>query len=49
MRNLPLWFCDHVFFIIVKGVDYPCIIHDINKSEAIHLLGDSMLEDFGNI
>ena len=24
--------------ISVKGVDYHCIIHDINKSEVIHIL-----------
>ena len=27
----------------VKGVDYCCIIHEISKSEAIHLLENSVL------
>ena len=31
--------------ITVKGVDYCYIIHDISKSEAIHLLENSVLED----
>ena len=26
----------HNYIITVKGVAYPCIIHDISKSEAIH-------------
>ena len=30
--------------ITVKGVDYCCIIHDISKSEAIHLLENSVLD-----
>ena len=28
-------------------VDYRCIIHDISKSDAIHLLEDSVLDDLG--
>ena len=35
--------------ITVKEVDYRCIIHDINKSEAIFLLKNSRLEDRGHI
>ena len=36
--------------IIVKGVDYYCIIHhDISKSEAIHLFKNSGLDDYGYI
>ena len=31
--------------IIVKGLDFRCIIHGITKSEAIHLLKNSMLDD----
>ena len=34
--------------ITVKGVDYYCIIH-ISKSEAIHLLENSVLDDCGYI
>ena len=35
--------------ITVKNVDYPCIIHNISKSEAINLLENSVLEDRGYI
>ena len=35
--------------IIVKNVDYCCIIHNISKSEAINLLENSVLEDRGYI
>ena len=35
--------------IIVKGVDYSCIIHDISKSDAIHLLENSVLGHHGYI
>ena len=31
--------------ITVKNVDYRCIIHSINKSEAVNLLKDSVVED----
>ena len=31
--------------VTVKGVDYCYIIHDIRKSETIHLLENSVLED----
>ena len=31
--------------ITVKDVDYCCIIHDINKSEANNLLENSVLDD----
>ena len=31
--------------IIVKGLDFRCIIHGITKSETIHFLKDSMLDD----
>ena len=33
----------------VKMVDYCCIIHDISKSEGIHLLDNSILNDCGYI
>ena len=33
----------------VKNVDYPCIIHNISKSEAINLSKNSALEDRGYI
>ena len=38
-----------IAIITVKNVYYCCIIHDINKSEAINLLENSMLEDHGYI
>ena len=38
-----------IAIIAVKVVDYPCIIHDISKSEAIHLLNNSALDDRGCI
>ena len=38
-----------IAFIIVKNVDYHCIIHNISKSEAINLLKNSVLEDRGYI
>ena len=31
--------------ITVKNVDYRCIMYNINKSEAIHLLENSVLKD----
>ena len=39
--------CSDIAIITVKGVDYCCIIHDISKSEAIHLLQNSVLDDCG--
>ena len=39
----------NIAIITVKGVDYRRIIHDISKSEAIHLLEHSVLEDRGYI
>ena len=38
-----------IAFITVKGVDYCCIFYDISKSEAIHLLENSVLDDLGYI
>ena len=38
-------YCD----ITVRKIDYCCIIHDMNKSEAIHLLDHSVLEGQGYI
>ena len=35
--------------IIVKGVDYRCIIHNISKSETTYLLNNSVHEDRGYI
>ena len=40
LTMLCLHFSD-IAIITVKGVDYRCIIHDISKSEAIHLLENS--------
>ena len=36
-----------IAIVIVTGVDYCCIIHDINKSEAIHSLENFVLGDRG--
>ena len=33
--------------ITVKNVDYRCIMYNINKSEAIHLLENSIIKDPG--
>ena len=33
--------------ITVEGIDYRFIIHDISKSEALHLLKNSVLDDSG--
>ena len=38
-----------IAIITVKGVDYHCIIHDISKSEEIHLSKNSVLVDHGYI
>ena len=35
--------------VTVKDADYRCIIHDIIKSDAIHLLENSVLDDRGYI
>ena len=34
-----------IVIIIVKNVDYRCIMHSISRSEAINLLENSVLED----
>ena len=36
-----------IAIITIKNVDYCCIIYNINKSEAIILLEDSVLENCG--
>ena len=36
-----------IAIIIVKNVDYRCIIYNISKSEAINLLKNSVLENCG--
>ena len=38
-----------IAIIVIKGVDYHCIIHDISKSEEILLLENSVLDDPGYI
>ena len=38
-----------IAIIFVKAVKYCCIIHDISKSEAIHLLKNSVFKDRGYI
>ena len=37
----------HIASITVEGIDYRFIIHDISKSEALHLLKNSVLDDSG--
>ena len=38
-----------IAIIIIKNVDYYCIIHNITKSEGNNLLESSVLEDRGFI
>ena len=38
-----------IAIITVKGVDYCCIILGINKSEAMHLLENLVIDDCGHI
>ena len=38
-----------IAIIIVKNVDYRCIMYNINRSEAINLLENCVLEDRGHI
>ena len=40
---------DDIAIITVKSVDHRFFIHDINKSEAFRLLGNSVLDDHGYI
>ena len=44
-----LLYYDDIDVIEVKGVDYHIIIHKINKSDAIHLLENSVFDDCGYI
>ena len=37
----------NIVIVTIENVDYHCIIHSINKSEAINLLKNSVLEDVG--
>ena len=39
----------NITIITAKGIDYHCIIHDISKSDASHLLEHSVLGDGGYI
>ena len=36
-----------IAIITIKGLDYHCIIHDISKCKAIHLLENYVLHDCG--
>ena len=40
---------NNIAIVTIKNVDYRCITHNISKSEAIHLLNSSALEDRGYI
>lgn len=37
--------CNGIAFITVKSLDYPCIVNDIRKPDAIHLLENSVFDD----
>ena len=39
----------NIAIMAVKRLDYLCVIHDIRKSETIHLLENYLLEDHGYI
>ena len=39
----------NIAIITAKGVDYHCIIYSISKSDAMHLLKYSVLNDGGFI
>ena len=36
-----------IVIMTVKDIDYRCIIHDISKSDAIHMLENYVLDDRG--
>ena len=38
-----------ITIITFKGIDYLCIIHDIGKSDALHLSENDVLDDRGYI
>ena len=38
-----------ITIIAVKGIDYYCIIQDINKYDAVYLLENYVLDDCGYI
>ena len=44
---LILYFLMTAITIIVKCIYDCCIIHDITKSDAIHLLENSVIDDYG--
>ena len=50
-NDLTMWSVNisNVAIIAVKNVDYCCIIHNISKSEAINLLKNYVLENYGYI
>ena len=39
----------NIAIITIKNIDYHCIIHNINKSDAINLLESNVLENRGYI
>ena len=39
----------NIAIITVENVGYRCVVHTINKSEAINLLKNAVLEDRGYI
>ena len=39
----------NIAIITIKGVEYRCIIHEITKSETIHLLENAKVDDHGYI
>ena len=40
---------NNIAIFTIKNVDYPCIIHNISKSEATNLFRNSVVEDRGYI
>ena len=46
LTMLSLKFSD-ISITTVKGVDYRCTIHNISKSDAIHLFENSVFDDCG--
>ena len=46
MLSVNIW---NIAIITIIGIDYPCIIHNISKSETIHFLKSSALADRGYI
>ena len=42
---MPFVNISDIAIVVVKGFDYHCLVHDINKYEGIRLLENSVLDD----